>query len=269
MPIYFNIGSNEMPLTIESIGNNWSQDSVQRPNGFPYYHWLQTTKGEGKIWIDGQSFSIDNNKGILIAPFIPHNYYDNLSKWETSFVTFTGKLSSSINLIVGNEKFILIEEDESFSFKKWIDYIINMEEKKQITNGNISVECYKFLINIYNKQENKNFSDNPLYLRYVLPIIKEIESNYFDNITVELLAKKVYISPQYLTRLFKNFLGCSTYKYLTNYRLIKAKEILVNKPNLPVSKVASLVGYEDTSHFIHVFKKETNATPLEFRKLHF
>ena len=73
-------------------------------------------------------------------------------------------------------------------------------------------------------------------------------------------------SPQYLSRLFNRYFGCSAYAYLTSFRLGKAKELLIGKPHLSVQLVASMTGYLDTSHFIAMFKKATGLTPLEFRK---
>ena len=49
MPIYFNNAGQNVPITIESIGNNWKQVSVQRASGHPLYHWLQTENGTGEI----------------------------------------------------------------------------------------------------------------------------------------------------------------------------------------------------------------------------
>ena len=49
MPIYFYQTNQQLPLSLESIGNDWTQDDVARPDGYPYFHWLQTEQGEGRI----------------------------------------------------------------------------------------------------------------------------------------------------------------------------------------------------------------------------
>jgi AraC-like DNA-binding protein len=75
------------------------------------------------------------------------------------------------------------------------------------------------------------------------------------------------VTPQYLARLFRRFLGCSPYEYLTNYRINRARELLVSNPRLEVQQIARQTGFSDTSHFIAMFKKATGVTPLEFRRL--
>ena len=48
MPIYFYQTNQQLPLSLESIGNDWAQDDVARPDGYPYFHWLQTEQGKAE-----------------------------------------------------------------------------------------------------------------------------------------------------------------------------------------------------------------------------
>lgn len=104
-------------------------------------------------------------------------------------------------------------------------------------------------------------ANNPLYLKYVAPVIREIETSYASGLTVQELSSKVYITPQYLSKLFRRFLGCSAYEYLTNYRISKAKELLQGRYRMEIQSIAGQVGFEDSSHFIAMFKKQTGVTP--------
>ncbi|WP_310601664.1 AraC family transcriptional regulator [Anaerosporobacter sp.] len=269
MPIYFELSSRELPLTIDSIGNQWYQENIERPKGFPHYHWLQTESGLGEVVIDGKQLSLPEGTGVLIAPFVPHSYYSNQEEWRTSFVTFSGALETDISKIVGHERYIPVADHEGFSFQNWINHTISLHENQQINPVQLSIDCYVFLMNVNPVQDYRGFLEQPLYQRYVLPIIKEIETKYSEDITVQYLADIAYVSPQYLSRLFKRFLGCSTSMYLTNYRMLKAKEFLVNRPELEIQQISFRVGYHDTSHFIAMFKSITGYTPLEFRHLHY
>ena len=72
--------------------------------------------------------------------------------------------------------------------------------------------------------------------------------------------------PQYLSRLFVRYLGCSVYEYLTNYRITKAKELLLMRRDRKIQEISHDVGYTDSSHFIVMFKKLTGMTPTQFRR---
>ncbi len=268
MPIYFDLSSRELPLTVESIGNHWKQENVRRRKGFPHYHWLQTEHGTGEVVIGEKRFSLSEGEGILLAPFMPHAYRADQTEWTTSFVTFSGRLESDINKIVGQQRFIPVKNSETFSFQAWIDGTIFRHESGQTEPMQMSIDCYTFLMNINRLQDYREFLNHPLYQNYVAPVLKEIETNFHQDIMLQNLADFVYVSPQYLNRLFKRFLGCGVYQYLTNYRLSKAKELLANRPELAISQVSFLVGYHDASHFIAMFKNAVGCTPLEFRQLH-
>jgi len=269
MPIiYFNLSSSQLPLTVESIGNRWNQENVLRPKGYLQYHWLQTERGVGEVIIDKKHLTLPEGTGILIAPSVPHSYCPNRGKWITSFVTFSGKLIADISKIVGSDRYIQVLDSTGFSFQEWINRTILAHQTGRTDPLQLSIDCYAFLMHISIFRNYQELLHHPLYQRYVAPAIKEIETHYQKDITVRSLADIVYVSPQYLSRLFKRFLGCSTYAYLTSHRVLKAKELLVNRPDLAVSQISFHTGYHDVSHFIVMFKGITGYTPLEFRQLH-
>ena len=89
MPIY--VGSNcaREPFQFESVGNDWEQESVTRPEGYELDHYLQTKEGVGEVTVYSRnqacSYNILSNshtivlqkgQGILIAPNVPHSYHD-------------------------------------------------------------------------------------------------------------------------------------------------------------------------------------------------
>ena len=86
--------------------------------------------------------------------------------------------------------------------------------------------------------------------KYVRPVLKLIQDSYMEPLTLEELSGRVYVSPQYLSRLFQQYMGCSVYEYLTGYRMTRAKELLLRHPDRRVQVIANEVGYSDTSHFI-------------------
>lgn len=49
MPIYFRNAPVREPFIYDSIGNHWLQDATSRPNGYPFYHYLQTESGCGGL----------------------------------------------------------------------------------------------------------------------------------------------------------------------------------------------------------------------------
>lgn len=267
MPIYFNSDLYALPLTFESIGNRWRQEPIHRPEGYPRYHWLQTERGAGEVFLCGRRLVLTGGMGLMIAPNTPHRYQGS-GEWTTAFITFAGSLSGDIGKIIGGAPYLALPAGEGEDFQAFIDAAVQRHEAQALDPAVFSVECYQMLLRLGRARKPEDSAMNPLYQRYVAPAIKHIETHYMQEVTVEALAGSVYISPQYLIRLFNRFLGLSPYRYLLNARLNRAKELLAGRPGLEIQQVAAAVGYQDASHFIAAFKQATGLTPLAFRRLH-
>lgn len=255
------------PLTFESIGQDWKQDPVSRPGGYPFYHYLQTEKGAGRIETASGSFLLRENEGLLIAPFIRHSYGSTGSEWYTKFASFTGTAASFIPQIVGNRQIIPIENEQGKRISQLIRKCVRLYDLHPPDEKQLSVSCYTMLLMFADGIYTQKLADEQLYQNYVLPVIKEIERNYSLPLSVEAMSRKVYVTPQYLSRLFRRYLNCSTYEYLTSYRIGKAKELLITNPALEIQDIAHRTGFSDSSHFISIFKKAVGVTPLEFRRM--
>lgn len=267
MPFYVRSASANEPFTFDAIGNHWEQDRVIRPKGYPIYHYLQTEKGRGRIEIQGKTYTLNEGEGVLLAPYVSHSYVNETDSWITLFVTISGNIESSIAQILGNRKIIFIDREHGAKIEALISNTIKKYETPPLDAKALSVDCYRFLMFFVDGVYQDDMKNNPLYQKYVSPIVKEIETNYNSKLTVDELSQKVYVTPQYLSRLFRRFLGSSVYEYLTLYRITKAKELLFNSSHLEIQNIAHQVGFDDASHFIAMFKKTTGITPLEFRTL--
>lgn len=95
-------------------------------------------------------------------------------------------------------------------------------------------------------------------------VIKYIDRNYAEDITLEQLASLIYVSKGYLCKLFKKLLGKNVIDYV-NYVRIKAAEELLEDSSLTISNIAVKVGYNDINYFCRVFKRNTGVSPTEMR----
>ena len=92
-----------------------------------------------------------------------------------------------------------------------------------------------------------------------------IDSNIDKKLNREDVADYVFISPNYLTQLFKKETGQTIMEYLFNERLKIAKQKL-SDTSLPISTIAVQVGYTNFSHFTKMFRKHVGIPPKEYRK---
>lgn len=86
------------------------------------------------------------------------------------------------------------------------------------------------------------------------------------ELSLDSLAEELKLSPQYVSRVFKDAFGKNFKDYLTDCRIDAAKKLL-RSGNQSISDIALEVGYKDPNYFCRIFKKVTGTTPKEFRKL--
>lgn len=94
----------------------------------------------------------------------------------------------------------------------------------------------------------------------VSSIISYINDRYASNISLEKIAKNMYLSPVYISRIFKEETGDSPINYLINVRLNKARALL-SEGRLSISAIAKTVGYQDAYYFSKLYKKHFGCPP--------
>ena len=95
--------------------------------------------------------------------------------------------------------------------------------------------------------------------------LKYIDQNYSDeSISLNVVAKAINISANYLSAVFSQKMGISFVEYLTQKRMEKAKYLLRNTAKRS-GEIAYEVGYKDPRYFSFVFKKTQGCTPREYR----
>jgi transcriptional regulator GlxA family with amidase domain len=100
---------------------------------------------------------------------------------------------------------------------------------------------------------------------YVKKAIIYIEDNYPYDISVSDIAFHVGVDRTYLYRLFTKLRACSPSKYLINYRLDKAVEMLEDR-DLSMLKISMSVGFHDISHFYKAFTARFGKPPKQIRR---
>ncbi len=79
------------------------------------------------------------------------------------------------------------------------------------------------------------------------------------------LAQQLNVSVHLLSQAINNGLGKSFFELLAEYRVVEAKQLLKDQPNIKVEEIAEQVGYNSKSSFNTAFKKRTGMTPSEYR----
>ncbi len=112
--------------------------------------------------------------------------------------------------------------------------------------------------------QNTNNTESVNVPKIILPIIKYIEENINEDLSLSTLEKKFFVNRFYLTRLFKKSTGLPLHKYIVLKRISKAKELL--SEGFEVINACDMTGFNDYTNFIKMFKRITSISPSYYRK---
>ncbi|WP_026529165.1 response regulator transcription factor [Butyrivibrio sp. VCD2006] len=91
-------------------------------------------------------------------------------------------------------------------------------------------------------------------------------NNHLDEeISLKILGEVFYLTPNYISRVFRDELGVNYLSYLTHLRIEKAKELLA-RTDMGIAEISEAAGFNDYRVFTKVFKRYENVPPTQFRK---
>ena len=97
-------------------------------------------------------------------------------------------------------------------------------------------------------------------------VINYINSNLQENLSVNEIANQFYVSPTYLSRVFKKETGFSVIEYINKLK-IKHATFLLRDTSLPIQDIGRIIGINDVNYFSRLFKRYMNQTPTQYRKI--
>ena len=144
--------------------------------------------------------------------------------------------------------------------------VIKKNSRLLLENADFSDICREtveildgFLDAVYESRGKKTASE------HLSKAIRYINAHYAEDISLEILAQNVFVSPYYLSHLFRREMGITFGDYLVKVRMGRAKELLMEGRS--VEEVAESVGYADSNYFVKTFKKYIGVTPSRYRKI--
>lgn len=94
-----------------------------------------------------------------------------------------------------------------------------------------------------------------------------METHYMEPIALTEVAAAVHLSPSRLSHLFTQKTGRPLTGYLHDVRLFWARYFLANT-SLRIIEIAAKVGFDNVSHFNHIFRKKEGQSPRQYRERH-
>lgn len=143
---------------------------------------------------------------------------------------------------------------------------LNYQYLNQIQNFKSLEELTPWLSRIMERFTDYVFNlANVKHKDVILKSIDYVRNNYMKKLTLDEVAAKVYLSPSYFSKIFKEEMDMNFNTYLNHIRIEMSRKLLED-PSISMMDISYLVGFEDQSYFSKVFKRMTGQSPKKYRE---
>ncbi len=229
------------------------------------YLLLYTESGCGKLYIEEEVHLLENATLLLLKCDVPFKIETTVSPWEYTVFFLKGDL---LNFYYGFlpagtiPLFNLPEYSEPDKvIRKLTANKTDRQQRNKLTDHKLLTDILTWLL-LDSTADGSQSQKIPAYLHEVKTLF---DSRYQENYTLDGLAEHFSVSKYRLCREFHDSFGRPPLQYLNERRIDAAKNLLLTT-NCRIHEIGSLIGIDNTNHFIYLFKKFTGMTPLAFRK---
>ena len=278
--VNLNAGTDFPYLVMEII----NEQSFPRNPGFQVMHWhedvqfIYLLQGEITVKTLYDSDSLQEGQGIFINKNVVHLVEHTGSCHYYSFVFpdyflkfyFGSPAAEVVEQIAGREELPLWVFSPA---QPWGCRVLKgLEELIQLEKNKTEYYAYEILVKLSSLwlEMAKNIALPPRKREDALgPRMREflnyIERHYGEDISLKQLASSAHVSKSECLRCFKLSMQTTPFKYLMEYRLSRAAELLASTED-PIGTIALNVGFRQTSHFGKCFKEKTGYSPRDYRQ---
>lgn len=147
------------------------------------------------------------------------------------------------------------------------DMFEEFQRKEEGFRHLIRADLTKLLIGVFRirSRECREYHESESYKKAMVASTMDYMKNHcHEEIRLEELAARFYLSPSYFSRIFKEITGENAIACLQGYRMDTACEML-SATGWPVSEIARQVGYSDQKYFYELFRRKTGMSPGQYR----
>ncbi|WP_284645903.1 helix-turn-helix transcriptional regulator [Paenibacillus silviterrae] len=251
---------------------------MRGPHAHPSYEILYVMEGERIFFLNETVYLLQKGDMILINPNDPHRSTSSeASKCERILVNFTDAFiqpelaRARIHLLPQERpsRIFRFSVNEQAAVEELLRRMIHeCQGQEEGCSAFVRASLTQLLVLMHRNERKQSqrfaHSSHPMHQK-VSEIAAYVVEHYATGLTLNDVARRFYISPSYLSRIFRSITGFHFKEYLQLVRIREAKRLL-RETSIPIGAVAEATGFEHTANFNVTFKKITGSTPGHYRK---
>lgn len=229
---------------------------------------LYTKDGGGSLHIHAKDHVLPAGS-LLYLDFssTPFSLQTRLLPWRYIVFSLYGDLFPVYESLIPFQNFLLTQPDPHAAVLRNVRQLLTGSKDGDLRNKlrdaglitAIMTELFSDVLPAGQKEEG--------HAPYLLELRHYLDHFYKEPLRLDDLETRYHMSKYHICRSFSAAFGVPPLKYLNQKRLEAAVNLLFSTDK-KIHEIALAVGYENTNHFINLFKKEYGATPQAYRKAH-
>ena len=259
------------------------EQSYPKNPGFQVMHWHEDLQfiyvfdGNVNIQTLSETVRLCKGEGVFINKNVVHlveriescNYKSFI--FPEYFITFYfGSPAKTLtDKIIGNKNLPIYKLSPITEWNRAV--LDKLQKLSEIEQSNNELYPYEVLVSLTSLwlDVQKNIvipatAKNDISGSRMKIFLQFIGEHYSENISLNELSASANVSKSECLRCFKNCFNTTPYKYLMEYRLSKAAELLKNTSK-PICEISSLTGFNQQSYFGKCFREKMNCSPKDYR----
>lgn len=236
-----------------------SRYRIDRPAGMNIFLLMFTVQGEGRLCLNGQTWSLQPGTAALVPPCREVSYYTaEGSLWEFYWLHPSGGAAERLlryTMSILPEGMIPVIPVNVRPYAEGIEQLLRMQGDNPSNPAAAAAQTASLLYRLLEDLAGTSGWD-----RVSGPVIRYMEEHYTQPLPLCELAAQVYLSPSQLIRRFRKETGYTPHEYLNRLRIARAERLL-RYTDMPVGAVAREIGFRQSSRFIQLYKEINGITP--------
>lgn len=247
-----------------------------------YYEFYFFLEGDISIQIDKETFPIRHGDILLVPPMIPHRpiihsleipyrrfvFWVSCDYWN-DLIQLSPDYGYLMQYVQTGRQYIFHNDPITFNTvqSKVLRLLEEIHSERFGRSAQISL-CVNDLVLCLNRLIYERTVPHPQNenLDLYQQLLKYIEQHLDEDLSLETLSKKFYVSKYHIAHIFTDNLGISIHQYITKKRLTLCREAILGKSS--ITEVYTTFGFGDYSSFYRAFKKEYGISPKDYRDMH-
>lgn len=251
---------------ISGVNDNMAQSHYHN-----YYEIYYLEEGERYQRIQDDLYILKPGQMMLFSPYIMHFSYGAKDVPFKRIVLYfhPDEVESQElrELLDGGNGLYQPGKIERSMIHRMLDLLLHEQEHEK----EFQRECQRNLLNLllYNLVRQPRAASETVReeKNRMGQVVHYIHDHYFDDVTIDGLAQRFYISPYYLCREFKEYTNSTIIQYLNVTRIMNAQRKFM-ETDKNITEISKETGFSNLTHFNRVFKSVTGMTPSGYRKSH-